>query len=71
MSGHVEVTTYDLEGSDIVKVRCGKKRVERIVPPAGERYAFNRDQWDHEVEVYVSPKGKSVRVYVDGVEVRR
>lgn len=53
-----------------VTVRAGIKHVERIVPPAGEAYAFDVDVWPSTVNVYVSPKGRSVRVFVDGVEVR-
>lgn len=56
-------------GREIIKVRAGHRGTERIVPPAGEDYAFTRERWAREVEVYVSPTGRSVRVWVDGTEV--
>ena len=46
-------------------------RVERIVPPAGERYAFDRIHYERRVQVSISPTGRSVRVWVDGNEVGR
>lgn len=49
-----------MSGRDHLKVRT-----ERIVPPAGEDYAFDRDV----VEVYASPTGRSIRLFVDGAEV--
>lgn len=45
--------------------------IERIVPPAGEAHAFEVQHHRRHVEVYVSPTGRSVRVFVDGQEVRR
>jgi hypothetical protein len=51
-------------------VQAGKVREERIVPPAGEEHAWEREMWDCRVEVYVSPNGQRTRVWVDGVEVR-
>lgn len=52
-----------------VKVDAGHLGTKRVVPPAGEDYAFDVDLWRRSVEVYVSPTGRSVRVYVDGEEV--
>lgn len=52
-----------------VNVRAGWRGRRRIVPPAGEAHAFDVDDYAREVEVTVSPTGRSVRVYVDGVEV--
>lgn len=43
--------------------------VERIVPPAGEAYAFDVQHYRRRIEVHVSPTGRSVRVWVDGEEV--
>lgn len=54
---------------EVVKVGAGKCTTERIVPPAGERHAFYVDRWSCNVEVCVSPTGRSVRVFVDGDEV--
>lgn len=62
------VSTQD--GTQLLIVRAGPRGTERIVPPAGEDYAFDRDLWARKVTVSVSPKGRSVRVFVDDVEVR-
>jgi hypothetical protein len=43
---------------------------ERVVPPAGEDYAFNVQHYRSSVEISVSPTGRSVQVFVDGVKVR-
>lgn len=68
----VERMSYDMGSGAYhgVVVKAGFRGVERIVPPAGEKYAFDVDKWARRVEVYVSPAGRSVRVYVDGEEVR-
>lgn len=64
-----DVRRTRLEGGGVqITVSGGRKTVERIVPPAGERYAFDVDHWSHAVTVYVSPTGRSVRLWIDGVE---
>jgi hypothetical protein len=60
-----------LAGAREVIVRAGNRGVERIVPPAGDLWAFDRPLWEREVMVYVSPTGRSVRVFVDGIEIPR
>jgi hypothetical protein len=71
----IEVRHFDLSGIPGRGVAChvdaGDRGTERIVPPAGETYAFTRKRWARRVEVYVSPTGRSVRVYVDGREVKK
>ncbi len=52
-----------------VDVRAGRRTTEHIIPPAGEKYAFDVPRWPRHVEVVISPTGKSVRVFVDGKEV--
>ena len=52
-----------------VELNCGWRGKERIVPPAGEKHAFEVDTWARRVTVCISPTGRSVRVFVDGVEV--
>lgn len=52
-----------------VVVKAGPRPPERIVPPAGEEYAFDAVRWARRVEVLVSPTGRSARVWVDGVEI--
>lgn len=64
-----DVAVVEHEGRQALIVRAGPRGSERIVPPAGERHAFDRPRWARTVEVYVSPKGRSVRVWVDGVEI--
>jgi hypothetical protein len=56
-------------GAHVVKVRAGHRGTEHIVPPAGEDLAVDRTIWARTVEVYTSPAGRSVRVWVDGVEI--
>lgn len=51
-------------------IRAGNRGRKRVVPPAGEKYAFTVDQWARRVEIYVSPTGRSVRVWVNGTEVK-
>ena len=57
------------DGRQVIRTRAGCRGTERIVPPAGEDYAHDRDLWAREVEVYISRTGRSVRVWVDGTEV--
>lgn len=66
----LEIGLWELPGtSQGVIVRAGFPKVEHIVPPAGEDYAFYRKNYPVTVEVAVSPKGRSVRVYVNGKQV--
>lgn len=75
MSDHYEVTVYrwwpdDRRGAyRSIHINAGRCRTERVVPPAGEDHAFDREVWDHRIEVSVSPTGRSVQVYVDGEKV--
>jgi hypothetical protein len=57
------------DGRQVIRTRAGNRGKERIVPPAGDDYAFEVERWARDVEVYVSRTGRSVRVWVDGVEV--
>ena len=66
---NVEVRLASKAGYEAVIVNAGTRKVERVVPPAGEEYAFDRVVWKHRVEVSVSPTGRSVRVWVDNEEV--
>lgn len=67
----VEVEHYEAADYLAVIVRAGNQGTQRVVPPSGERYAYDRQLWARRVEVSVSPTGRSVRVWVDGVEVPR
>lgn len=64
----IDIGWYRHEGYTVAKLNCGKRKVEHVVPPAGEEYAFDRDVWPRTFEVCVSPTGRSVRLWVDGVE---
>lgn len=66
----IDASWYEYEGSTVLHVRAGNRGVKRIVPPAGENYAFDVPQWARRIEVSVSPTGRSVRVWVDGEEVK-
>ena len=50
-------------------VNAGRPKTVRVVPPAGEDYAFDRQDWPVEVQVSVSPTGRSVSVFVNGKKV--
>ena len=63
---HLDVSGYTINGYRGLIVHAGRCRTERIVPPAGEAHAFDRNVWDHRIEVSVSPTGRSVQVYIDG-----
>lgn len=67
---HFDVTVIRFRETQTVKVRAGRKRTKRIVPPAGEEWAFDMVEWPHEVEVYVSKTGRSVRLWIDGKEMQ-
>ncbi len=72
--GPVQHVGYDVhtvnlpDDRRVVVVQAGRMHEERVVPPAGDGFAFQREVWDHRVEVYVSATGRSVRVWIDGVE---
>lgn len=64
-----DISHYEHEGYHVLHARCGNRGVRRVVPPAGEDFAFTTTDWTRRVEVSVSPTGRSVRVWVDGQEV--
>ena len=53
-----------------VEVCAGPLPSKRVVPPAGEAFAFDVPQWKRRVTVYASRTGRSARVWVDGVEIK-
>lgn len=61
---------FAIDGYVGLHVRAGKPKRVRVVPPAGEDYAFDRDDYPLIVEVSVSPTGRSARVWVNGAEVK-
>ena len=65
---HIRYHTY--EGYHVASIDAGPRELVHVVPPAGERYAFDRQEYARRVEVSVSPTGRSVRVWVDGTEVK-
>lgn len=58
-----------INGTEVFVLKAGPLPPERIVPPAGEEHAFDRERWEWDIEVYRSPKGRSIRVFVNGDEV--
>lgn len=48
-----------------ITVKSGAPKRKRVVPPAGEKYAFEFDSWPHHVVVSVSPTGRSVHIWKD------
>jgi hypothetical protein len=70
---HYEIRQFTFEHKggvyENVKIGAGRRVTKRIVPPAGEAYAFKVDTWDTMVEITVSPTGRSVQVFVNGKKV--
>lgn len=62
---------YRYKGYEVLRVMAGNRGDKRVVPPAGEDHAFTTTEWSRRVEISVSPTGRSVRVWVDGVEVKQ
>jgi hypothetical protein len=64
----VQLISYSFRGGTYKTaiIRAGFLGYERIVPPAGEEHAFTRACWRHEIQVSVSPTGRSVQVHIDG-----
>jgi hypothetical protein len=52
-----------------IRVQAGIPKTTRIVPPAGEDYAFDRRDWPVNVEITSSPTGRSVQVWVNSKRV--
>jgi hypothetical protein len=75
MTDHIEADRFTYEPKagrgayTVLNVRAGNRGTRRVVPPAGEDYAYDRQEWARRVQVNVSPTGRSVRVFVDGREV--
>lgn len=65
MLARVRHSTFD-EGRVQLNIDAGRHWIEH---GAGELYAFDAERWDHSIVVAVSRTGRSVRVFVDGVEV--
>ena len=66
----IDIDHWSHGGAWSAKVYAGPLPPKRVVPPAGEDYAFDVAQWNRRVNVYVSPTGRSARVWVDGVEIK-
>ena len=64
-----EISHWEMDGRLGCRLNVCNDGTERIVPPAGEAYAFDLPLWRRSVEAHISPTGKSVRIWVDGVEV--
>ena len=48
-----------------ITIKAGRPKRKRVVPPAGEKYAFEYDAWPHQITVSVSPTGKSIHIWKD------
>jgi len=64
----IDVRHIHHEGRHGVHVMAGDRGTERS---GEEPFAYTRQVWARHVEVWVSATGRSVRVWVDGVEVPR
>ena len=69
-SVQIQYGFHELDGYTVMSLDAGNRGTERVVPPAGEDYAYDRIKWGRHVQVSVSPTGRSVRVFVDGVEIK-
>ncbi len=67
---HYDVRVFGHAGYREINVRAGRKTTTHVVPPAGEAYAYDRDDWAHTIAVSVSPAGRSVRVWLDNREIK-
>ncbi len=56
-------------GYALLTIDAGPRGHDTVIPPAGAEYAYDRPRWARRVQVTVSPKGRSARVWVDGVEI--
>lgn len=63
-----EIDHFGIAGYETVIVKAGRRKTTRVVPPAGEAFAFDRHDWTRRIEVCVSPTGRSVRVWINGEE---
>lgn len=61
---------HSIDGYTVMSIDAGNRGHERVVPPAGDAHARDQQMWARHVQVSVSPTGRSVRVFVDGVEVK-
>jgi hypothetical protein len=66
-----EITEFVFQGYTIIKFDVGRREVKRVVPPAGENYAFDVQKWARRIQVSISPTGRNVHIHVDGTEVAR
>lgn len=55
-----------LRGARTIVVKAGIKKDIHIDSPLG---GFDREEWPVEVQVYISPTGRSVRVWVNNERV--
>lgn len=63
MSDNLHATLFTLgDGREVMKIQAGR-------PLRTRTFQTFRVPREHEIEVYSSATGRSVRVYIDGVEV--
>lgn len=54
----------------VVLLDAGWRGTETVTVPAGPEYSYEADRWARRIELSISPTGRSVRVWVDGNEVK-
>lgn len=57
-------------GYEVLHVDLVPIATERIVPPAGEDYAYFRTKYKHHLEITISPTGRSVQIHLDGERIK-
>lgn len=67
----IEVLTFQHRGGvyETVRISADLIDTEHVVPPAGEKYAFDRRIYRHNIEVTISPTGRSVQIHANGTKV--
>lgn len=75
MSGldHVKIDRFQFDWSKgmhgNVRVRAGIPKAELIKPPAGPEHNWTHYRYPVDVEISVSPTGRSVQVWINGKRV--
>lgn len=66
-----QIAMGTVNGYRALIVQAGIPTTVHVTPPAGEDYAFDYQQWPRRVDISISPTGRSVRIWVDGVEIKK
>lgn len=65
-----DLRLISFRGYQEVEIVGGKRQTIHVVPPAGEKYAYDREDWSERITVTISPTGRSIRIYRNGQELK-